>query len=222
MERSAYHDGEESLSSSTFSMMWDYFFPGEEDERPPQFVPQDSPNETTGLLKNSRNRIITTPPEEENLIIETPDRIRRCQERMDVELDAIETKAAYNHAIRRRDESSSSSDYYVHSLRLLFLRADGFDVRKAALRLVTFFEAKLRLFGSEALARPIRLSDLDYKDILSLRSGCIQVLPDPDKAKRSVLCYYPRYHMYSKVENMVRRILLLLQGISFGLSLPVC
>ena len=104
-------------------MMWGYFFPGGDDERP-----------------------------------------------LDVELHAIEMKPGYTHAIRRREDfSSSSSSRYVHSLHLMLLRADGFDVQKAALHLVKFFEAKLCLFGSEALLeQPIRLSHLDYDDILSL------------------------------------------------------
>lgn len=183
----------EGGSSSTFSMLWD-FFSGNESTS--VTVTPDAPTERTSLLSNNRKKI-TTLKERTGAIVETPDFIRRLQEKLDWELEAIEIKSAYNCALRQ-------SRRYVQGLRLMFLRADCWDARKAALRLVTFFEAKLRLFQSDVLARPIRLSDLDSHDILSLRSGSFQVVEASDPTSRAALCYFPKYHIYHRVENMVR------------------
>jgi hypothetical protein len=195
-QRAPFQDGE---SSSSFSMLWDYLAGGTRtDTSGSEHVPQDHISETTSLLAGTSNRSkATTFRVEEDMINESPDCIRRCQDQLDWELAAIVIKPAYNYAVQQ-------SRGYAQSLRLMFLRADRFDVRKAAIRLVTFFEAKLQLFGSEVLCRRIQQSDLDYEDMISLRSGCFQLLPIRDKANRAVFCYYPKHHNYTKADTMVR------------------
>ena len=183
MDHSANDNGE----PSAFSSIWEYFF-SQDQPLSTQFVQQDNgPNESTGLLAETRNRNLIRV--DDGVVVETADIIRRGQEQLDVELSEISVKPAFNYTAR-------TSRRYVQSLRLVFLRSEKFDAKKAALRLVTFFENKLALFGSETLVRPIRLSDLTYEDTLSLKSGCIQVLQSPDKFGRSVLFYSPRFHVY--------------------------
>lgn len=70
----------------------------------------------------------------------------------------------------------------------MFLRADDYNPKNAATRLVKFMEGKLKYFGSDPLARPIEYSDLDNDTIQCLRSGVMQILPCRDRAGRAILC----------------------------------
>jgi hypothetical protein len=79
---------------------------------------------------------------------------------------------------------------YVHDpkLRLRFLRADRFDVTKAALRLIGWFQWKLELFGQDKLCQEhIRLEDLDDNGRAMAQSGRVQVLPSRDHRGRAVV-----------------------------------
>jgi hypothetical protein len=195
-----------STSASTF---WDYLT-GNAETAGTFPAASNNPDETTSLLGGAGNQSSASRPthrgqrpsrhdfHNEEEILETPDFIRQSQERLDRELDAIAIKTVYNTALQHSRE-------YVQSLRLLFLRAERFDAAKAAIRLVTFFEAKLRLFGPGIVGRPIRQSDLDPGDVRALRSGCFQFLPSRDKSHRGVLCYFPNYHLYTRTENMVSK-----------------
>jgi hypothetical protein len=90
------------------------------------------------------------------------------------------------------------------ALRLLFLRAEEYDTRKAARRIVAFFEAKRKLFGDEKLTNTITLDDLDMDDQEALLSEFIQVLPCTDTAGRVVL-FVTAYHFeFKSWENRVR------------------
>lgn len=72
---------------------------------------------------------------------------------------------------------------------LSFLRADQFDVPKAADRLVRYWEEKRNLFGgnNNNSNRNIRLDDLDDESMECLECGRMQLLPRRDRAGRAVL-----------------------------------
>jgi len=72
--------------------------------------------------------------------------------------------------------------------RLMFLRCELFDVKRAAIRLVRYLDFVIEIFDNkkELLARPIRLSDLNPTSMKLLRSGCLQLLPVRDSAGRRV------------------------------------
>jgi hypothetical protein len=120
-------------------------------------------------------------------------------EALERELRMIPIKPAY-------DQAEQISKLYVtdQKLRLQFLRAEYFNSRKAAHRLVSFMEGKLEFFGPEVLARSIYLSDLDEDDLESLKSGFRQLLPSRDRAGRAILFHYVRHRTYKRPENMVR------------------
>jgi hypothetical protein len=90
------------------------------------------------------------------------------------ELGNISEKQAYDKAV----EGSQSN------VELQFLKAESWDGRKAAQRVVQFYEEQERLFG---LARGVlRQSDLSRKENDCLgRVACL--LEEPDKAGRRVL-----------------------------------
>lgn len=100
------------------------------------------------------------------------------------EIELIENKSAYNMALQK-----SSSYVNRYSFQLRFLRADRFDARKAAQRLVTHFERKLELFGEAPLGREIQSSDWSKDEMEALRTGYIRVLPLRDQAGRLVVFF---------------------------------
>jgi hypothetical protein len=87
--------------------------------------------------------------------------------------------------------AETQDEAYVKStkLRLKFLRADSFDVEKAAERLVMFFEEKLNLFGIDLLAKDVKMSDLDEDEIRCLKSGVGQLFPRRDRGGRCVFAW---------------------------------
>ena len=114
---------------------------------------------------------------------------------------SIEEKPAYNLAYGIKSQ-------YVEDprFRLMFLRADSYDAALAANRCVNYLEEKHRLFGSGPLARRLFLSDLSKDDMVCLKSGALQVLPQRDKSGRAICGNFrnliPR--SYKVVDNMVR------------------
>ena len=103
------------------------------------------------------------------------------------------------------DLAKSQSEEYVSSekRRLMFLRADSFDVSKAASRMVRFFDEKYKLFGADKLTKDIVLADLDPDDVAALERGFYQVLPEKDCAGRKVLCFFPKLKVIRTTQNMV-------------------
>jgi hypothetical protein len=83
-----------------------------------------------------------------------------------------------------------SKDYVTDPhFRLMFLRVEDFDAKKAATRLINYMEFKLKCFGQDVLARPIFMSDLDKDDQATLKSQYFfQILPVRDRAGRAVIC----------------------------------
>jgi hypothetical protein len=135
----------------------------------------------------------------DKMIDEPTEFVSERLEALERELRMIPIKPAYDHA-------EQISKLYVtdQKLRLQFLRAEHFNARKAAHRLVSFMEGKLEFFGPEVLARSIYLSDLDEDDLESLKSGFNQLLPSRDRAGRAIIFRCEGHHTYKRLENMVR------------------
>jgi hypothetical protein len=74
------------------------------------------------------------------------------------------------------------------SFRLMFLRCELFDSKKAALRLARYLDYVLEIFpnNKELLRRPIRLDDIGPNAMKLLRTGCLQLLPVRDNTGRRV------------------------------------
>jgi len=147
---------------------------------------------------------------------ETPEMVADAIHRLSLEIDAIETKPAYDRSQQWNSTSSNmgidctqsiynynidtlsagTHSTYVNTLdfRLRFLRADLFDAKKAAMRLVKFLEMVMELYdgNEELLRRPIGLNDLkskEEKDYLKL--GNHQLLPFRDRSGRRVIAMVP-------------------------------
>jgi hypothetical protein len=78
-------------------------------------------------------------------------------------------------------------DVEQREFRLSFLRAERYDIEKAAIRFIDYFEEKRRLFGVDNLTTKIKLKDLDSETKDCLESGQIQLLPGRDRAGRAVI-----------------------------------
>lgn len=129
-----------------------------------------------------------------------PEDVESCISDLEKELGKIRTKTAF-------EEARYLNAGYVNSrqFRLLFLRCERFDARKAAKKMVTHFEAKKSLFGSgEVLARGITLSDMTADDTDALEAGFMQILPTRDAAGRSVFVIVPGQKKEKSVANAMR------------------
>ena len=81
------------------------------------------------------------------------------------------------------DSVATDSQYYLQpEVQLKFLRAEKFNVKRAAIRLTKNAAILLKYFGPVALQRPLRYSDLGKAEQELLRLGHDQILPSRDKA----------------------------------------
>jgi len=116
-------------------------------------------------------------------IQEEPQLLSTSLEQLSIELDSIpkKNKTAY-------EISQTFPKTYVNTkeFRLIFLRCECFDARKAAQRIVCYLDVIRWAFGEEVLERDLRLSDLDGRTLQYLKAGLIQVLPGRDRSGRRI------------------------------------
>ena len=96
-------------------------------------------------------------------------------------------------AMAPADLAMTMSPQFVRdrTFRLMFLRADGFDVGKAARRIILHFETKKLLFDESRLVKSITWDDLDDTDRDALTSGTLCVLKQKDQAGRRIFFNKP-------------------------------
>ena len=85
-----------------------------------------------------------------------------------------------------------------------FLRADRYNPKQAAGRLLLYLEEKLDLFGREKLTKDIFWEDIGKDGQEYLKLGGLQILPKRDKAKRLVV--FMGKVSYGSSEDVVRTI----------------
>lgn len=154
-------------------------------------IPQDAvdPKAVDSLM--AKEMAILTPKQREESYLdvhgiseavkETPQLIEASQQAMELEIRRQKDRAAY-------DLASFLNRAYVEDskFRLCFLRAEMFDAKKAALRYIQFFEAKLDLFGKDLLTMDITQDDLDQDVMDVLYCGYAQFIREPDRAGRAI------------------------------------
>jgi hypothetical protein len=101
--------------------------------------------------------------------------------------------------------------------RLMFLRADLFNVRAAACRLMKFLQQKLIYFGESKLTKDIEWSDLTKEDIEALESGRWHIHKCTDQSGRPIVFIMnhvrPRFAAESVVRASYFRCFALLQSV---------
>jgi hypothetical protein len=110
---------------------------------------------------------------------------------------AIISREGYERAV------SNSPDFVERQL-LCFLRAEEFNVQRAAARCLKFYQAKLALFGPELVGKDLGLKDLSELERQALYEGAVQLLPKRDRTGRAILTLFARVGREYPVEVMVR------------------
>eukprot|EP00980_Cylindrotheca_fusiformis_P029242 scaffold22766_cov131-Cylindrotheca_fusiformis.AAC.8 len=138
---------------------------------------------------------------------ETPLEVERRLAELETQIQRVASKSAYQQAL-------AHSEAYVkdRTFRLKFLRADLFNTRRAASRLVGFFEQKLLIFGANKLARDITLEDLDHDDLAVLNNGHMQFLPQKDMGGRSIFCDIRSRERFANHSNLLRALFYMLMA----------
>jgi hypothetical protein len=159
------------------------------------------------LSMNERDKVLQDVHGVADVIEETPEFIKERQAQLLHELNKLvakqkhkhkQTTAAYEQALQQNANFVQSEKF-----QLPFLRADRWDPTRAANRVISFLEAKLKLFGPKLLCQTICISDLNREDRKSLESGFFQLLPVRDVAGRGLVCGMPMLKQYKKLENLV-------------------
>ena len=119
---------------------------------------------------------------------ETPDIVQQNLSRMEVCLKDMVMKDTEG-LTKSYQEALDQNRAFVEDRewRTRFLRTARFNPGDAAIRLVKYFAAKKKIFGSDYLTNQIKIQDLSDDDRACLESGAFQFLPLKDQAGRSVL-----------------------------------
>ena len=156
--------------------------------------------ELNALSIEDRERLFEELNGISSTVDEEPDFVAQCLYDLDNEVDRLHSdRSAYDLAMAMRPELLND-----RAFRLMFLRADCFDVAKAARRLVMHFDSKLKLFGEEKLVKKITYDDLDEDDRAALSTGASHVLPSRDQAGRGILCITYKLLRFKSWKNQVR------------------
>ncbi len=117
---------------------------------------------------------------------------------LEIEIESIKSKSAY-------EKAQTLCPMHLEKTKLMFLRADLYNVKKAARRLIKHWTEKVALFGLDLpMKGNIRQSDLDEADTEMLASGGLQVLAGTDRAERTIFWGRREFFCYQTVENLVR------------------
>lgn len=153
-----------------------------------------NPQEQERIVRDLYGLDVSAAQMEEN----DPNIIETKLGEMEIEIESIESKSAYEKAL-------TLCPIHLEKTKLMFLRADLYDVKNAAKRVIKHWTEKVALFGLDrAMKGNIRQSDLDGADTEMLASGGLQVLPGTDRAGRTIFWGRREFFCYQTVENLVR------------------
>lgn len=136
--------------------------------------------------------------EKSGAVEESPELLSRSLDEMQAELDRLCSAeggtGGLAYAFQRSQDlygSTPEGTYFNTSdFRLMFIRCDRFDCKKAAIRLCRFAELFLEIFGEFALQRPVRFSDLEENEGAILKNGFSCPFPKRDRAGRRIYCHF--------------------------------
>ncbi|CAJ1935472.1 unnamed protein product [Cylindrotheca closterium] len=90
------------------------------------------------------------------------------------------------------------------SFRLIFLRANFYNAKKAVHQMLSFLHKKAAYFGADKLARDITLEDLNEEEIKAILSGPYHVQEDKDRAGRVVVYFFSTLFGRYKANTLIR------------------
>ena len=118
---------------------------------------------------------------------ESPALVQRALEQLEVAISKIDSeRSAYDKAMFLNPNYCQNRDF-----RMMFLRSERFDVAKAALRMMRYFDLKLTLFGYKCLVRDVTFKDLDPEAQEIFMSGRGWFLNQHDRSGRRIYLVTP-------------------------------
>lgn len=135
---------------------------------------------------------------DDETIEETPELIADSLSKLHEELNSIEDKEAYDRAQEECSDYANSQEFL-----LPFLRTESFDAKKAAPRIVSYWEHKLRTFGEDRTFGPLTIDQLEEGDLQVLKET-LHFLPHDNFGR--VVVYVDRGSFKLRKENGRRSI----------------
>ena len=123
---------------------------------------------------------------------EDPANIARALHFFQVEIDT-QILPIHKQAYTRAVVGLQSNYVRTPEFRLRFLRAERFDVKKAAIRYCRGLDYLVSSFGEQALLRQLYLSDLSKEEERFLKKGLKQILPTRDRFGRRLMAHFGSY-----------------------------
>jgi hypothetical protein len=140
--------------------------------------------EVASLSEEEKARTVRDLYGRECPVVETDDRLASStlQLRQAMESLPLSSKHSYMDAVARCPEHADDPNFM-----LMFLRCEEFDVAKAAIRMATYWDKKVELFGQDRAFRRLTLADFDEDDGEALRLGGTRLFPVRDEAGRALI-----------------------------------
>jgi hypothetical protein len=118
-----------------------------------------------------------------------------------------DTSVGFEPGMNGNNNNANPNKYsYVLSdgFRIKFLRAELFDVKKAAGRYLRCVDFLVDYFGLVALERPLYLKDFDKEDMKLLKEGRCQLMPSRDRFGRRIIAFLGAFGKGYTHRNRVR------------------
>jgi hypothetical protein len=156
-------------------------------------------NALQNMSREEREKIVHDQHGVADVIDENPDFLQQQMKEMDYWSQRLKQKRN-THAYLTAEARDRD---FVERSRLNFLRAEFFNPKKAAARMIRYFEFKRYLFGDAKLCQRIVYKDLDADDIRAMRKGFMQILPGRDRAGRVITIYFPSHEENTSMQSLV-------------------
>lgn len=146
----------------------------------------DIAKEMTDLTVQERERIYNDVHGVTQDLEETPEMMQGCLTDFDATITSMPNKdrKAFNKACFLRPSLETDIKF-----KLQFIRADKYNARHAAQRMVSHFEEKLKLFGEDKLVKRITIDDLSELGLQVFQSGFLADCPVKDQRGRPI-CFF--------------------------------
>ncbi len=135
-------------------------------------------------------------------------------------MEELQKIPANRQAVYQRSLKTPHSYVHTRAFKMRFLRAELFDPKEAANRIITFLGTAVELFGEYALERPIKLTDFSKKELKVFNTGRLQLLPYRDRGGRRLIVGVPsQQHRNHDPVTRVSSVLVLFQSFVFVFGL---
>lgn len=149
----------------------------------------ETATECTSLLKGTKRRIssklLPPPSSSDNCFLETSVAVNAKLNELDCELERFpdQALAIYNFVVSQQEATALD---FIQRLKTLMLRSEQWEAGKAAVRLLSYFDAKLKWFGRLGLLQPLSIHQADRGTMECLQSGIFQAVVLGQRGKHRI------------------------------------